>query len=186
MIGHVGSLAVAIVATVVTGCSDPYYVSLGGNAAELERDAGVVASCSSDPATLVPGSCGAPAPVIDRCETTRAIIELDGDCAARAPVTCPPPAVATSGSLERDALDDLLTAILRSCQVTPNALRVRFADGCATSYALELGQGDAGRSVGDCVAARLGTERYDCARSVECGVGEIFGVPTSSVEPGWL
>jgi hypothetical protein len=175
-------------AALATSCADPYYVSLGGNAAELERDASVAPTCASDEVMLIPGSCGVPVPEVDRCETSSAIVPLDGDCSARTLVTCPPPAVPTSGSLERDALDALLTALLRSCQPEPNALRVRFTGGCATSYAIDfdLGQGDAGRGVGDCVAARLGSERYDCAGSIECGVGEIFGVPTSSVEPDWL
>ena len=177
-----------LVAALATGCADPYYVSLGGNTAELGRDASVAPSCDSDEVMLIPGSCGEPVPEVDRCETSSAYSPLDADCSARTLVTCPPPTVSTSGSLERDALDARLTALLRSCQMNPNALRVRFAAGCATSFALDFepGQGDAGRSIGDCVAAQLGSERYDCAESIECGVGEIFGIPTSSVEPDWL
>lgn len=177
-----------LLAALATSCADPYYVSLGGNAAELERDASVAPSCSSDEVMLVPGSCGEPVPDVDRCETSSAFIPLDVDCSARALVTCPSPMVLTSGSLELDALDALLTSLLRSCDVNPNAVRVRFAGGCATGFALDfdLVQGDAGRSLGDCVAARLGSERYDCAESIECGVGSVFGIPTSSVAPDWL
>jgi hypothetical protein len=175
-----------LVAALATSCADPYYVSLGGNAAARDDFPSMAPSCTSDEVMLIPGTCGEPVPEVDRCETSSAILALDDDCSTRALVTCPPPVVSTSGSLERDALDALLTALLRSCQMEPNAVRVRFAGGCATSYALDLAQGDAGRSVAACVAERLGSERYDCAERIECGVGEIFGVPTSSVEPGWL
>jgi hypothetical protein len=182
------SHALVLVAALAASCADPYYVSLGGNAAQRDDAPSLAPSCTSDEVMLIPGSCGEPVPEVDRCETSSAIVSLAGDCSLRTLVTCPPPARATSGSLERDALDALLTALFRACQPEPNALRVRFAGGCATSYALdfELAQADAGRSVGDCVAERLGSERYDCAERIECGVGEIFGVPTSSVEPGWL
>jgi len=175
-------------AAVALGCSDPYYVSLGGNAAELERDAGVVTSCPSDEVMLVPGSCAEPSPVVDRCETSSPVVSLAGECADRALVQCPPLTTSTSGSLDQDALDVLLTSLLRSCgQVNPNVVRVRLESGCATSFAIDLAPGgDAGDPVADCVALRLGAERYDCAESVACGVGEVFGIPTSSVEPGWL
>jgi hypothetical protein len=180
--------SLAAVAVVVAGCSDPYYVSLGGNAAELASDAGVTSTCASDEGTLVPGSSCEPLPDVDRCETSSPIVSLAGDCAARALVPCPPLTATTSGSLEQDALDVLLTSLLRSCgQVNPNVVRARFEAGCATSFAMDFAPGgDAGDPIGDCVARRLGAERYACAESIGCGVGEVFGVPTSSVEPGWL
>jgi hypothetical protein len=179
--------ACVLVAVLVAGCSEPYYVSLGGNAAELGSDAGATV-CTSDEVMLVPGTCGEPAPVIDRCETTSPIVALDADCSARTLVSCPAPVVLTSGSLEQDALAQLLTELLRSCQMQPNALRVRFSAGCATSFAIDFAASlpDAGDATADCVALRLGAERYDCAENIACGVGEIFGVPTSWVEPDWL
>jgi hypothetical protein len=172
----------------LASCADPYYVSLGGNAADLAGDAGSprpVCSVRSDP--LIPGArCGDAPPEPDRCASSSPPLGVASECASRRLLTCPAPAASSSGSLDADALDALLQSLLRACREEPNGLRVRFEHGCATSFSLDVTDGDPGSLVLSCVSARLESERYACAEAVPCGVGQIFGVPTSAIDPGWL
>lgn len=172
------------------GCADPFYVSLGGNVAELASDAGGIPVCappSDDSAMLIPGSaCGdGSEPEPDRCLSSSASVNVASDCAARRSFVCPPPPVSNSGSFDADSLDALLSQILRECRDEANALRVRFESGCATSFTLDVSDESRAPGVLECVSTRLATERYACAANASCGVGVIFRVPASSVEPDW-
>jgi hypothetical protein len=190
-LGHARRGLWLLAALVALRCADPYYVSLGGNAAELASDAGMPppACTPGGDMMLIPGAgCGERPPESDRCESSSQALSVRSDCAARTLLACPPPTISNSGSPDADALDALLGALLRTCGDVPNALRVRFASGCATSFALDVADpdADAGSALVACVSARLASERYACAETVSCGVGEILRVPTSAVNPGWL
>jgi hypothetical protein len=178
---------------VATSCADAYYVSLGGNAAELASDAaapasdaGIVPICTPSSDELIPGStCGEPEPPPDRCRSDAVSVSVASDCSGRRVLACPEPTSSRSASREGDALDTLLTLLLRQCGDEPNALRVRFESGCATSFALDVSESATFPALPACVAARLEAERYACAENVACGVGDVYGVPTSWVAPDW-
>lgn len=156
----------------VSGCVEPTFVSLGRNdeAALSVPDAAGPASApladaASFPVTFVLGPCPEGP---DR-------VELASECETRRLLTCPLDLPA------QETLDGVLSSLLRECGESVNQVRVSFAAGCAERFELGENASERARSARDCIARRLGAERYDCAAELTCAAGATFGVPTSSV-----
>jgi hypothetical protein len=150
-------------------CTEPSFVSLGGNVkrAALATDAGVrdssTATDTLDAAEVVP---------LPGCGDEALRVPVTSDCSARGSVECPLLETPQYG------VDELLSILLRECRALDNLLEVRFGDsGCAVGFGLDANASSTTSDVAACVANRLATERFACAEGLACGRGNSFQVP---------
>lgn len=180
--------ALAFAGVPLFGCAEPSFVSLGSNISAVsgEDDAGASVYADGDAAastTVEPGDLPNFNPpdlnadpfdieAIDPCVPAGESVAVATDCAGRALVQCPGPTTEYP-----DPLVGTLSRLLATCGGSNVVVRVRFAEGCATSFDLSVvGTPDL---VSPCVAQSLSSQRYDCAASVACGAGKHFSVLTN-------
>jgi hypothetical protein len=158
-----------VVSLLAMSCTEPSFVSLGGNVtrAALATDAGL-----KDSSTAVDAVDGAELVPLRSCGDEGLRVPVTADCSARVSVDCPP-----LGTAQYE-VDDLLSTLLRECRAVDNLLWVRFGDlGCAVGFGLDPNASSTTPDVEACVANRLATERYACAEGLACGRGTSLLVP---------
>lgn len=160
---------ICVVLLLGMSCTEPSFVSLGGNVtrAALAADAGTrdasTAADTLDAVELVPSP---------GCEDESLRVPVTSDCSARGSVECASLETAQYG------IDEFLSILLRECRALDNALQVRFGDsGCAVDFGLDPNASSTTPDVEACVADRLATQRYACAEGLACGRGNSFQVP---------
>jgi hypothetical protein len=163
--------AMAVAGVWVCGCAEPSFVSLGRNISAVSgEDAGATA-----PSLFVDGDAGSSAVtaadpfdirVLNPCEPAGENMAVETDCAARVPLPCPAPTIG-----DPDPLAAALWMLLRTCESWDSVLRVRFEEGCATSFDIS---GSVPVQAPACVLQHLSAERYACAEAVACGAGRLL------------
>ena len=72
----------------------------------------------------------------------------------------------------------LLFDVLARCTELEYELSATFSAGCASAFTLQPLKTLVSPAVGDCVAARLSAERYDCAQTVSCAQARNYSIVT--------
>lgn len=155
-------LAVAL----LCACLEPSYESLGRNVQRVERaDAGSDRCAEAAQPDLLVSGCEPPAAPVG-CELGASSWAVESTCAERRVTPCPD--VYPS---DAERLSGLLSDLLSHCTLLEYGLTVTFAVGCGTAFSLERPDAAGIETVRACVAARLASERYACAETLECAVG---------------